>query len=137
MLSREEIQEMIDRLEKSDRKGKETALKVYRDLLKIEDESKWHKELLDLYKEGKFEELSEKVKYYKENHPDFNIDVIEFNLMLHDGKHNSTECYAWLYEQKSKREEKFYQENGFRYSLDFNYLYPELICAKTFENEQA
>jgi hypothetical protein len=137
MLSREEIQEMINRLDKSDHKDKEKALKVYRDLLKIEDESEWYRELLDLYIEGKFEELSEKVKYYKENYPDFNIDIIEFNLMLHDGKHNTMECYAWLYEQKNKREEKFYQENGFRYSLDFNYLYPELICAKNFENEQA
>lgn len=102
----------------------------------IEKDHSWYEELLDLYNKGEFDTCKEKLEYYKKNNPEYNTDILEFNLMLRDGKHSSMECYSWLYQQKNAREQKFYEEHGFRLNDDFNYLYPELICLADFDRHE-
>ena len=85
------------------------------------------KEFLELLEKGDINAIEAKLKYCKENHPECNTDIIEFNLMLNDGAHTREECYDWLLKQKYKREQAFYEEHGFYMNMDFNYLYPELI----------
>lgn len=121
-------------MENNDKLLEETKLLKEKCKKYINVDLNWYQELLDLFYEGKFDVVKEKIEYYKENNPEYDTDIIEFNLMLRDGKHNRDECYSWLYKQKNKKEQKFYEEHGFMINNDFNYLYPELICSLDVKN---
>ena len=66
------------------------------------------KEFLELLEKGDIDAIEAKLKYCKENHPEYDTDIIEFNLMLNDGAHTREECYDWLHKRKFKKEQEFY-----------------------------
>ena len=53
--------------------------------------------------------------------------IVKFNEMLHDGKHSREECYSFLDKKKYELEKEFYEKNGFRYDMSYDFLYPEMI----------
>ena len=85
------------------------------------------KEFLELLEKGDIDAIEAKLKYCKENHPEYDTDIIEFNLMLNDGAHTREECYDWLHKRKFKREQEFYEKHGIYMDMSFNYLYPEIM----------
>ena len=79
------------------------------------------------------EDLKEKFKYAKafaeaeERAERHGRTIFEFNKMLRSGKKTHLECYQWLQMEQSKEESEFEKKHGFHMSMDFSYLYPEII----------
>lgn len=116
---------MIERLEKSDRKGKETALKVYREML---DELKKDPHVFP-------KSLIEMIENYEKEHPEVksrrdtraNRAIRKFNEMLYDPNYTTEQAWEFLEEEKNACEYEFFQEHGFYMDMDYQFLYPCMI----------
>lgn len=123
MLTKEELQEMIDRLEKSDRKGKEIALKVYKEMMEHYDEddhllSKEARAKLERWKE----EHPEKVRLSNEINHEISEGIRKYNEMLRNGIKREV-AWDYLMEVKASVQSKA----KFPEIYDFCFLYPDMI----------
>ena len=123
MLTREDLVEMIERLEKSNRKGKETALKVYKEMLEHYDEDY---SLIS-------KEVKEKIKKWREEHPEeaalsdeindeISIGIKKYNEMLHNGVSRDV---AWEYLMGVKNSVQ--SKSKFPEIYEYSFLYPDML----------
>ena len=128
MLTEKDLEEIIERLEKSNRIGKETALKVYKEML---DGLRKDPQMFKNY-------LLEMLEEYDKDHPEkitdrnskASIAIMKFNEMLQDPGCSNEDAWKFLEDAKLALEKEFYDDHGFYMNMDYMFLYPQIITSK-------